>query len=123
MALAWTKEHHAKAKAEKKALVKLQVQLKHCGGANYEISGAYDQDQALILFLTACTPPGDPRLAKALAALQEPAEKPLPECHSPKGSCTREDYCREIGHCVFDKCEHGRFYNEVCVPCGRTGDD
>lgn len=116
--LAWTKKHHAKAAAEGLALVKLQVQLKHCGQGNYEAAGAYDKDQALVMYLAACIPQGDPRIAKALAALQE---KPLPECHKPGGGdCTRDDgVCRRLGHCVFDKCDHGHFYNEVCVPCGR----
>jgi hypothetical protein len=35
--------------------------------------------------------------------------------------CRRQDdgACEKLGHCVFEKCEHGRFYNEVCEPCRR----
>ena len=51
MTLAWTPEMKERAKAEKKALVKLQVQLKHCNGGNYEITGPFDRDHALALFL------------------------------------------------------------------------
>lgn len=121
MALSWDKEQHAKAKAGKKALVKLQVQLKHCGGGNYNIAGPFDKDQALALFLLGCLPDGDPCVAKVLDILQPDRNRPLPECKKPGGGdCSREDgECRRLGHCVFDKCDHGRFYNEVCVPCGR----
>jgi hypothetical protein len=43
------------------------------------------------------------------------------KCFRPDGLCTRDDgECQQIGHCVFEKCEHRVFYGNVCVPCGRN---
>lgn len=51
--IAWDAGMKAKAKDEKKALVKLQVQMKYASGGNFEMSGPFDPDHAMMLYLFA----------------------------------------------------------------------
>lgn len=71
MTLAWTTEQKQIAKNKGKALVKLQVQLKHCkDGGNYDIAGPFSYDNALAMFLTAKLEDGDPKVATILQILR-----------------------------------------------------
>jgi hypothetical protein len=101
-----------------------QRKHRHCGGGNFSIVGPFAEKRALAVFLVASLANDDERVDKVLAVLGQDlleGEKPPPKCHkSGGGDCTRDDReCHRLGHCVFDKCSHGCFYNEVCVPCGR----
>ena len=124
MSLTWTPEMKQIAKDKQKALVKLQIQLKHATGGDFKIVGPMSPERGMALFLVGMLKDGDPKIGKILAMLGK-AMLPLPACLNPSAKhCGREDdYCREIGHCVFDKCEHDRFYNSVCVPCNRSSED
>ena len=75
MSLAWTPEQKQLAKDGKKALVKLQVQLKHAGGGNYSIVGPFGTDRALGLYLLALLRDDDPRIEQILAILKPGEEK------------------------------------------------
>ena len=109
--LTWTPEMKQIAKDEKKALVKLQVQLKHVTGGNYSVVGPMSYDRALALFLTAALNDGDPRLAQVLDLLQAKKESPPsgkpwytplgkvgPACDDTEGyrcrSCDHTEYTR-----------------------------
>jgi len=72
MSLAWTLDMKEKAKTEKKALVKLQVQLKHAGGGNYQITGPFGTEQAKALFLLGVVQNEPDKIAKVLEILQAP---------------------------------------------------
>jgi len=67
--LSWTPDQKVIAKNEKKALVKLQVQLKHCGGGNYSTVGPMSRDRALAMFKLSCMNNDDPMVDKVLDAL------------------------------------------------------
>jgi hypothetical protein len=71
MSLSWTPEQKRLAKDGKKALVKLQVQLKHvAGGGNLEMAGPVGRDRALVLYLTTFLRDDDPRIKRILNIVQ-----------------------------------------------------
>ena len=49
--ISWTPEMKEIAKRDKKALVKIQVQLKHSTGGSFSMSGPLDSEQAMMLWL------------------------------------------------------------------------
>lgn len=73
MTLAWDKEQHRLAKEGGKALIKLQCQLKHCGGGDYKATGPVSRDHGLALWILACLQDGDPRIAQVLEILSKKA--------------------------------------------------
>lgn len=75
MALVWTEDQKEIAKRDRKALVKLQVQLKHCGGGNYEVVGPFKEDHALALFLLGALRSHDEKIQQVLALLRPEIEQ------------------------------------------------
>jgi hypothetical protein len=122
--LTWTSEMRAIAQEEGRALVKLQVQLKHVprekgGGGDFKIVGSMGSKRGLALFLLAMIKDSDPRLDQVLGILghvlpEEAPKKTLwytalgkvgPACDDTEGyrcrSCDHTEYTR---HDPSDKC-------------------
>ncbi|MDB4278114.1 hypothetical protein N9917_00640 [Deltaproteobacteria bacterium] len=69
MSLTWTPEMKDIAKTKKKALVKLQVQLKHATGGDFKIVGPMSVERGMALFFVGALRDDDPLIGKILALL------------------------------------------------------
>jgi hypothetical protein len=109
MSLTWTPEMKDIAKADKKALVKLQVQLKHSTGGDFKIVGPMSAERGMALFLVGMLKDGDPKIGEILALLGKAmlpqyacqncswiGPDPMIDTHTPEG---------EPGHRFCPQCE------------------
>jgi hypothetical protein len=68
--LVWTPEMKEIAKAKKKGLVKLEVQMRHTdSGGSFSTCGPMGENRCMALFLTSTLKDDDPRLVDILAIL------------------------------------------------------